>query len=108
MYQPRIHLLQYHHFSSSIPSFIDGLALLKVWANQRGYCASPEKWGVWGFESRSNLWVSLIGLVVFGEVEPKKTDAKTTITATGRGLSSYQLVRAVLSVLGVPTSCFFE
>src|ERR1700761_867640 len=63
---PRIHLLQAYNFATNIPAFADALSMLKVWANQRGYCASSG-WRICGFEGKSDLWTYILGTIIYGE-----------------------------------------
>ncbi|KAJ7352492.1 Nrap protein [Mycena albidolilacea] len=92
---PKTHLLSTFALKEHTPSFSDALALLRVWANQRGYGAG-SRLCVWGFDSLGSWWAVLLGLLVFGE-EPKGKGTKRK--PLGRGLSSYQLFRAALDFL---------
>ena len=99
---PRDHLLRTHSLLQEVPSFRDALALLRVWANQRGYCAGKAKPGqgyILGFEDCGQFWVSLLSVLISGE-EPALDGAKKNARrSVGRGLSSYQLFKAALSFL---------
>ncbi|KZS89136.1 Nrap protein [Sistotremastrum niveocremeum HHB9708] len=116
-------LLTIHTYSTQIPSFNECLVLLRIWANQRGYCPSFSKekgtWNVHGFEDiGGSLWALLIGVVIFGErsvVSKNGVSGKEKARPrmkVGKGLSSYQLFRAVLDLLAsrdfVRSPCFME
>ncbi|KAJ6460366.1 Nrap protein [Mycena vitilis] len=92
---PKTHLLSTFTLKEHTPSFSDALALLRVWANQRGYGAG-SRMCIRGFDSVGPWWAVLLGLLVFGE-EPKGKGTKRK--PLGRGLSSYQLFRAALDFL---------
>lgn len=104
-----MHLLLLHAASTEIPAFKDALALLRVWANQRGF--APSDRAVVGFDTGSGMggswWGCLILYVVWGDDQAslvpkdggKRRKGKRTV---GKGLSSYQLFRAVLDLLGTP------
>ncbi|KAJ6570241.1 Nrap protein [Mycena vulgaris] len=92
---PKTHLLSTFALKEHTPSFSDALALLRVWANQRGY-GDGSRMCVRGFDSLGSWWAALLGLLVFGE-EPKGKGTKRK--PLGRGLSSYQLFRAALDFL---------
>jgi U3 small nucleolar RNA-associated protein 22 len=100
---PRGHLLHTHSLIQAVPSFRDALALLRVWANQRGYCSGKLKPGqgcILGFEDCGQLWVSLLSVLINGEQPVGDAPKKTMRRAVGKGLSSYQLFKAALSFLG--------
>ena len=99
----RDRLLHTHSLIQSVPSFRDALALLRVWANQRGFCAGKPKPGqgyIFGFEDCGPLWVSLLGVLINGEQLVDEARKKSSRRAVGKGLSSYQLFKAALSFLG--------
>ncbi|THH05718.1 hypothetical protein EW145_g4591 [Phellinidium pouzarii] len=98
---PRIHLLHTHEFIQEVPSFVDALALLRVWANQRGYSPGPKDKGcVIGFEDKGFFWTALIRFLFVGEDDfGQKMSKGTSRKTVGRGLSSYQLFRAALDFL---------
>lgn len=105
---PRPHLLMTHSLMNDAPSFRDALALLRVWANQRGFAAaSSGRKCIAGFDDRGYFWVALISLLLLGEeqvsgvIKPKKSSRKVV----GKGLSSYQLFRAALDFLGTCCTC---
>ncbi|KZP27685.1 Nrap protein [Athelia psychrophila] len=105
---PKPDLLRAHELKAHVPAFTEGLVLLRVWANQRGFCASasasPENGainnngglGIRGFEARGPFWVGVLALLIEGE-EGKSGKARRGV---GRGVSSYQLFRAALDFLG--------
>jgi U3 small nucleolar RNA-associated protein 22 len=103
---PRYHLLATHNLKNSAASFGDALALLRVWANQRGF-GEGTRLCVRGFEGKGSFWASVLSVVVYGENTVWMRGAKSNKArkALGRGLSSYQLFRAALDFLGVFT-CF--
>ncbi|KDQ16670.1 hypothetical protein BOTBODRAFT_30589 [Botryobasidium botryosum FD-172 SS1] len=97
-FTPLSHLLSIYNLNAEVPSFNDGLALLRVWANQRGYGGGSRT--VVGFESLGGWWPLLLGYLIKGREETglggkKKGKGKTI----GRGLSSYQLFRAAMDFL---------
>ncbi|KAG8936688.1 hypothetical protein FRC02_000146 [Tulasnella sp. 418] len=94
-YTPIVHLLYIYKFTSEFKSFADALALLRVWANQRGY--GEGKKSVMGFESLGNWWGFLLGYLMLGNEGDGKTGAR--FKPLGRGLSSYQLFRGALDFL---------
>lgn len=96
----------------NVPAFGDALALLKVWANQRGYGESSvesqeaegesvhrgSKWTIQGFEGMGAWWVAVLDyLINGGEVVGKKKEKRRPL---GHSLSSYQLFRAALDFFG--------
>ncbi|KAG8737938.1 hypothetical protein FRC10_007518 [Ceratobasidium sp. 414] len=94
---PLPHLLAAHNAKNQIAAYADTLALLKVWANQRGY--GPGKGGgrtVRGCGGLGAWWGAIIVYLVLGGKNVKGTKKQHRI---GRGLSSYQLFRAVLDFL---------
>ncbi|KAJ4474430.1 Nrap protein [Lentinula aciculospora] len=100
---PKSYLLSVHAIQQSVPAFSDALALLRVWANQRGYGESGEKGvSVRGFDGKGPWWAALLMYLVQGE-EPtsagKKLGRQGNRKPLGKGLSSYQLFRAVLDFL---------
>ncbi|CAE6493644.1 unnamed protein product [Rhizoctonia solani] len=102
---PASHLLLIHNAKCQIPAFGDTLALLRVWANQRGYgtgaghrsedTAQPARC-VRGFGFLGAWWGAVIVYLVLGGKSVKGVKKQPRI---GRGLSSYQLFRAVLDFL---------
>lgn len=106
-------LLGTHRLVGMVPSFGDGLALLRIWANQRGYGAGhalgpgtgARNYCVAGFEGLGAWWACILEVLILGE-EPfpengsgigKKRGQRPSV---GKGLSSYQLFRAALDFLG--------
>ncbi|CDO77351.1 hypothetical protein BN946_scf184786.g12 [Trametes cinnabarina] len=100
MTTPKSHLLSIHHLKQSVPAFVDALALLRVWANQRGYGVG-SRMCVRGFEGKGMWWASILDLVVNGEEPPPVSLGKggTKRKPLGKGLSSYQLFKAALDFL---------
>ncbi|KAF7977526.1 hypothetical protein HWV62_3290 [Athelia sp. TMB] len=105
-FTPKPHLLRAHELKERVPAFAEGLVLLRVWANQRGFCSSApssssnssQRAGlcVKGFEARGSFWIGVLALLIDGE-EGKGGKARRGV---GRGVSSYQLFRAALDFLG--------
>ncbi|GAB1522908.1 U3 snoRNP protein [Rhizoctonia solani] len=102
---PVSHLLLIHNAKSQIPAFGDTLALLRVWANQRGYGtgtghrledSAQHARCVRGFGFLGAWWSAIIVYLVLGGKPVKGVKKQARI---GRGLSSYQLFRAVLDFL---------
>ncbi|KAF8513050.1 Nrap protein [Gautieria morchelliformis] len=94
------------------PSFRDGLALLRVWASQRGFGAGftpgrgngARNYCVRGFEGLGAWWACLLEVLILGEepaeeMEGSKSDKTEQRRSVGRGLSPYQLFRAALDFL---------
>ena len=92
------HLLSTYEIKKSVDSFSDALALLRIWANQRGYCRSKDGWSVLGFEDRGPFWSALLELMVKGGTSGM--GSKSRVKPVGRGLSSYQLFKAAIGFLG--------
>jgi U3 small nucleolar RNA-associated protein 22 len=104
----RSYILKMHMLQKNVPAFGDALALLKVWANQRGYGESSvesredeghsslrsSKWTIQGFEGMGVWWVAVLDYIVYGGETVGKTKEKRR--PLGHSLSSYQLFRAVL------------
>jgi len=95
---PKLDLLTMHSLKQDAPGFNDALTLLRVWANQRGY-GEGERLCVGGFEGKGRWWAAVIGLLLNGEegADGKKGKLRRPV---GKGLSSYQLFRAALDLLG--------
>lgn len=100
---PIAHLLLLHALSNEVPAARDALALVRVWANQRGFGPDSEQ-TISGFDSLVGSWWSfLLAYLVWGDEESslstvgKRRKGRRTV---GKGLSSYQLFRAVLDLLG--------
>jgi U3 small nucleolar RNA-associated protein 22 len=94
---PLPHLLATHNAKKQIPAYVDTIALLKVWANQRGYGTGAGGRCVRGFGALGAWWGALIVYLVLGGKGVKGVKKQRRV---GRGLSSYQLFRAVLDFLG--------
>ena len=92
------HLLSAYETKQSVDNFSDALALLRIWANQRGYCRGKDGWSVLGFEDRGPFWSGLLELMVKGDASSK--GSKSRVKPVGRGLSSYQLFKATIGFLG--------
>ena len=95
---PLPHLLSTHETKKNVDCFSDALMLLRIWANQRGYCRGKDGWSILGFEDRGPFWSGLLELVIKGGSSAK--GSKSRVKPTGRGLSSYQLFRASIGFLG--------
>ncbi|KAF9244276.1 Nrap protein [Melanogaster broomeanus] len=95
---PKLSLLSTNALTRSSPAFGDAHALLRIWANQRGY--GEGIMCVHGFEGKGSWWAAILGLIMNGEEPPagkkEKIGARRPI---GKGLSSYQLFRASLDFL---------
>ncbi|KAJ7746600.1 Nrap protein [Mycena metata] len=92
---PKTFLLSTFALKENTPSFGDALALLRVWANQRGY-GEGSRMCVRGFDGLGSWWAVLLGLLVSGEESKGKGTKRKPL---GKGLSSYQLFRAALDFL---------
>ncbi|KAI6169695.1 Nrap protein [Pisolithus thermaeus] len=93
---PKLSLLTTNALKRLSPAFSDAYALLRIWANQRGYGEGPIC--VRGFQGKGCWWSEVLGLVVLGE-EPTDVNKANVRKPLGKGLSSYQLFRAALDVL---------
>lgn len=97
---PKAQLLRLHAIKNLVPSFADALCLLRIWANQRGY-GKGSKLLVRGFEASGALWPAVLDLLISGEESSPGPSRQTTKRKPlGKGLSSYQLFRAALDLLG--------
>ena len=92
------HLLSAYETKKSVGSFSDALALLRIWANQRGYCRGKDGWSILGFEDRGPFWLGLLELMVNGDASVR--GSRSRVKPVGRGLSSYQLFKATIGFLG--------
>jgi U3 small nucleolar RNA-associated protein 22 len=97
---PQRHVLSVNALKDDIPAFRDALALLRVWANQRGY-GEGRRTCIRGFEGVGPWWNAVLELLIRGEEPYGKT--KTRRRPLGNGLSSYQLFKAALDFLGMRT-----
>ncbi|KZT64811.1 Nrap protein [Daedalea quercina L-15889] len=101
---PRPHLVSTHALKESVPAFSDALALLRVWAHQRGYGVG-DRLCVRGFEGRGPWWGGLLECLVSGEEGAEGSggvggfNTKEKRRPLGKGLSSYQLFKAALDFL---------
>jgi U3 small nucleolar RNA-associated protein 22 len=95
---PVPHLLSAYEAKKDVGSFSDALVLLRIWANQRGYCRGKDGWSVLGFEDRGPFWSGLLELIVKGDTSVK--GSRSRVKFAGRGLSSYQLFKASIGFLG--------
>lgn len=95
------HILRLHALKERVQAFSDALALLRVWANQRGY-GTGTRMCVRGFEGAGMIWATILDLLISGEEPTKGAFGKGSGTRKplGKGLSSYQLFRAALDFLG--------
>lgn len=94
---PKSNLLATHALQNESPAFTDALALLRVWANQRGY-GQGTRLCVHGFEARGSWWAALLGALIVGE-ERADIPLSSKKKPLGRGLSSYQLFRSAMDFL---------
>jgi U3 small nucleolar RNA-associated protein 22 len=103
----RIRLVSAHKLIGVAPAFGDGLALLRIWANQRGYVAGVDIDGgdgnrnycVRGFERLGSWWACLLEVLILGEEPVVGKSKKSSRPLVGKQLSSYQLFRAALEFL---------
>ncbi|KAF8841474.1 Nrap protein [Paxillus ammoniavirescens] len=95
---PKLSLLSTNALVKSSPAFSDAHALLRIWANQRGY--GEGSMCVHGFEGKGAWWAAVLGLIINGE-DPAagRTGKAGARRPIGKGLSSYQLFRASLDLL---------
>jgi U3 small nucleolar RNA-associated protein 22 len=104
---PTAHLLLMYSAAKEITHFKEATALLRVWANQRGYGKGNKT--VFGFEALGSWWGFVLAYLVWGDDErslknvgTKKRKGRKPI---GKGLSSYQMFRATMDFLGLSISC---
>ncbi|KAA1477008.1 Nrap protein [Dentipellis sp. KUC8613] len=97
---PKPHLLAAHALKQEIPSYVDALALLRIWANQRGY-GEGKRMCISGFEGRGPWWSAVLEMLAMGEEPADKINTKLSSKRRplGKGLSSYQLFKAALDFL---------
>lgn len=99
-YTPRNHLLSVHNDIQEVPAYRDALTLLRIWANQRGYCTgSPDRRCIAGFENRGMLWCALLSITISGGDRFLSGDTSQPLRPIGRGISSYQLFKSTLNLL---------
>jgi len=89
-------VLSVNTLKTDIPAYHDALSLLRVWANQRGY-GEGRRTCIWGFEGAGPLWNTLLELLIRGG-EPRGENNPKSFPSRA-GLSSYQLLKAVLDLL---------
>ena len=97
---PKLSLLSTNALIQTSQAFRDAHTLLRVWANQRGY--GQGALCIHGFEGKGSWWASVLGFLLDGE-EPVSVLGKGMAGRrrfVGKGLSSYQLFRASLDLLG--------
>jgi U3 small nucleolar RNA-associated protein 22 len=92
------HLLSVYLTRQGVDSFSDAFGLLRIWANQRGYCRGKDGWSILGFEDRGPFWSGLLELMIKGDASVKGN--KPRVKPVGKGLSSYQLFKAIIGFLG--------
>lgn len=105
----RARLLRMYNLQKNVPDFGDALALLRVWANQRGYgessnsdsdggdSATALKWSVRGFLGLGSWWVAVLDYLIYGgEILGGRKEKRKPL---GHSLSSYQLFRVALDFL---------
>ncbi|KAH8827847.1 Nrap protein [Flagelloscypha sp. PMI_526] len=85
-------LLNTFEDKSSCAAFPDAVALLRVWANQRGYGHS-DNYGIRGFSAKGPFWNALLHYLLVGDQGQSKR------RPLGKGLSSYQMFRGALDFL---------
>jgi U3 small nucleolar RNA-associated protein 22 len=105
-FTPKPDLLAAHALSDAAPATRDALALLRVWAAQRGYASGQLC--VRGFDGRGPWWSALLELLVTGEEPIAEKKGKVRRKPLGRGLSSYQLFRAALDFIGMSRDISLE
>ncbi|KAK7471072.1 U3 snoRNP protein [Stygiomarasmius scandens] len=104
-FTPKSHLLSTHNLQQSCPAFNDALALLRIWANQRGFGEGSESHpSIRGFDGKGPWWAALLGYLICGDEPTSSNSGKgwgkgKGRKPLGRGLSSYQLFRAALDFL---------
>ncbi|KAJ3980128.1 Nrap protein [Lentinula detonsa] len=102
---PKSYLLSVHSLQQIAPGFEDALALIRVWANQRGYGESggqAARISVRGFDGKGPWWAALLMYLILGEESTsagRKFGGHGKRKPLGKGLSSYQLFRAALDFL---------
>jgi len=95
-FTPQRHALSVNTLKNDIPEYRDGLSLLRVWANQRGY-AEGRRTCIRGFDGAGPWWNAVLEVLVRGEEPHGKTTSRRR--PLGNGLSSYQLFKATLDFL---------
>ncbi|KAF8343082.1 Nrap protein [Cantharellus anzutake] len=106
-------LLSSYAASKEVPSFRDCAKLLGIWASRRGYGGASQSYAetdaaffISGFEDAcvtggGSWWSTLLILLIWGKVDSQAEKSKKggTLGTIGRGLSSYQMFRAVMDFL---------
>jgi U3 small nucleolar RNA-associated protein 22 len=93
-FTPKSQLLTVHALQKDCAAFADALALLRIWANQRGY-SEGTRMCVRGFEGSGPWWCSVLALLLTGEESRPGAATKVNKRRTvGKGVSSYQLFKA--------------
>ena len=114
MTTPVPYLLASFAISKEVPGFKDCVRLLGLWGSRRGYVGvnpmqaeSENTFVIAGFEDGSVIgsaswWSALLTVLIWGEVDnqSRKSQKDPKIKTIGRGLSSYQMFRAVMGFLG--------
>jgi U3 small nucleolar RNA-associated protein 22 len=95
-FSPQRDVLSVNDLKNHAPAYRDALALLRIWAYQRGY-GEGRRTCISGFEGTGPLWNSVLELLIRGDEH--YGNANTKRRALGNGLSSYQLFRAALDFL---------
>jgi U3 small nucleolar RNA-associated protein 22 len=95
-FSPQPDILSVNTLKNDAPAYRDALALLRVWAYQRGY-GEGRRTCIGGFEGSGPFWNSVLELLIRGDEHYGKT--KTKRRPLGTGLSSYQLFKAALDFL---------
>lgn len=99
-FTPAVHMLAIYQYKTHIPAFTEALALLRVWANQRGFTGRGRRI-VRGFETIGGVWWGfLLGMLVYGEGSGANGKSGVKRKPFGTGLSSYQLLRGAMDFLG--------
>jgi U3 small nucleolar RNA-associated protein 22 len=95
-FSPQRDVLSVNMLKNDTPGYRDALALLRVWAYQRGY-GEGRRTCIGGFEGSGPLWNSVLELLIRGDEYHDTTNPKRR--PFGNGLSSYQLFKAALNFL---------
>ncbi|KAG2143259.1 Nrap protein [Suillus cothurnatus] len=94
----KVALMSTYGLKNALPAFHDAYTLLRVWANQRGY--GDGELCVKGFEGKGLFWAGLLHYLISGEeLVGTKSGGVKLRRPLGKGLSSYQLFKAVLDFL---------
>ena len=105
---PTTHLLLMYSAAKEIAHFKEATALLRVWANQRGYGKGNKT--VVGFETLGSWWGFVLAYLVWGDDEESHKNVgvkrKKGRKPIGKGLSSYQMLRAAMDFFGTSYNAF--